>query len=259
MTLTMLPTAIGWLQAAVLPENLQATRIAVDQGWLATLSQIAQSFVSIALLVFLVTGAYLAIALRRSIERITALIHGSSGEFKTMTQDVGAVAKDLRELTERIRRDAGEVSDTVHIVREQTLAALESVEVRLKRFETMVDVVQEEAEDIVVGAVSTIRGLKAASSSLRGVFARNRGGDEESDSPDEYADEDLDDFEEDEEDDDEIDIDEQSLAMAGGEGSLVDFDEDDDDLDELIDDDDEILTDPLPERPRIRPGLRERT
>jgi hypothetical protein len=78
----------------------------------------------------------------------------------------------------RVTENAREVSDTVKVRVKDIMANLEditerlktgadSVEERVKRFGVVVDVVQEEAEKLMLDAASTARGVHTASEALR--------------------------------------------------------------------------------------------
>ena len=78
----------------------------------------------------------------------------------------------------RVTENAREVSDTVKVRVKDIMANLEditerlktgadSVEERIKRFGVVVDVVQEEAEKLMLDAASTARGVHTASETLR--------------------------------------------------------------------------------------------
>lgn len=56
---------------------------------------------------------------------------------------------------------------TVEDVNARLRTAVDAVEVRVKRFGAVVDVVQTEAEQLMVDATSTVRGVHAASQALR--------------------------------------------------------------------------------------------
>jgi hypothetical protein len=84
-----------------------------------------------------------------------------------------------------------DVMDTVHDVNRSMRRAAEATEARVRDFAAVLQVVQEEAEQILLDTAATARGLHATAESLRNLPAASAAGaaDEE---PDDDEDEDQD-------------------------------------------------------------------
>lgn len=151
------PATLTLLQAA----DSAATRLVVEHSWLDTLANVAQSLVSILVMIMLVMGVVLLYALRKSIDELTKLVRSSNepvraaiGEIREVTGEVRAIAKSLRAPVTLAGETLEDVSDRVR-------GAVDRVEDRLARFDALVEIAQEEAEGAVVSAASLLHGVRA--------------------------------------------------------------------------------------------------
>ena len=78
-----------------------------------------------------------------------------------------SIADDVRSVTAGFRDDAEGVHDTVRDVLERSRRATDSLEERVRRFGLVLDVVQEQAESLLLDAASTAQGVHAAARALR--------------------------------------------------------------------------------------------
>jgi hypothetical protein len=144
-----------------------ATRFVVEHSWLDTLANVAQSLVSVLVMVMLIMGVVLLYALRKSIDELTKLVRSSNepvraaiGEIREVTGEVRAIAKSLRAPITLAGETLEDVSDRVR-------GAVDRVEDRLVRFDTLVQIAQEEAEGAVVSAASLLHGVRAGGTVMR--------------------------------------------------------------------------------------------
>lgn len=79
----------------------------------------------------------------------------------------GDIAGDVRQITAGLRDDAAAVHDAVRDVLERSRQATDSLEERIRRFGLVLDVVQEQAEELLMDAASTAHGIHAAARALR--------------------------------------------------------------------------------------------
>lgn len=73
----------------------------------------------------------------------------------------------LGSTVDTVKTPVNNLLGTVDDVNARLRAAVDAVDLRVKRFGAVVDIVQGEAEDLLVDATSTVRGLQAARQSLR--------------------------------------------------------------------------------------------
>jgi uncharacterized protein YoxC len=77
------------------------------------------------------------------------------------------IADDARDVTDSVRRGVTDLMDTVADVNAKLKQASRSVQLRLREFGAVLEVVQEEAEEILLDAASTARGIHATAEALR--------------------------------------------------------------------------------------------
>ncbi|HUP89665.1 MAG TPA: hypothetical protein VM100_09950 [Longimicrobiales bacterium] len=87
----------------------------------------------------------------------------------------------VRKMTGKANQAIGSITGTVEDVNGRLQSAIASVEGRARRFGAVVDVVQTEAEELLLDAASTARGVHAAAEMLRsgGQEGRVAGGQDE--------------------------------------------------------------------------------
>jgi methyl-accepting chemotaxis protein len=96
-----------------------------------------------------------------------------------MTDQIAPHAKPLLERAEQITEEVGRMAhrasseyealhETLHRANEGLRALVEEAEARARRFGAVVELVQTEAEDVLVDAASTARGVQATARALRG-------------------------------------------------------------------------------------------
>lgn len=92
-----------------------------------------------------------------------AILGVAVGALLAVRKLMGVVDSTMNTVTEPVNNLLGTVED----VNARLRIAVDAVEVRVKRFGAVVDVVQTEAEQLMIDATSTARGVQAASQALR--------------------------------------------------------------------------------------------
>jgi methyl-accepting chemotaxis protein len=80
---------------------------------------------------------------------------------------VTRVAENARDVSDTAKVRVKDILSTLEEISERLKAGADSVEDRVKRFGAVVDVVQAEAEDLLLDAASTARGVHTAAEVLR--------------------------------------------------------------------------------------------
>ena len=80
---------------------------------------------------------------------------------------VTRVAENAREVSDTAKVRVKDILGTLEEISERLKAGADSIEDRVKRFGTVVDVVQAEAEELLLDAASTARGVHTAAEVLR--------------------------------------------------------------------------------------------
>lgn len=150
------------------------TRFVLEHSWLDTLASVAQSLVSVLVLVMLVMGVLLLYALRRSIEELTRLIRSSYDPLKSAIKDVRDVAADVRSMVRTVQEPVALAGAAIEEAGDRVRAAMGHAEDRLSRLEALVDLAQGEMEGAVVQAASLLRGVRVGGRAVGRVFGLSR-------------------------------------------------------------------------------------
>jgi len=148
--------------------------VAAERSLMETLAVSGQFAVSIIVLILLAAVVFVLIALRKSIQELTRLLHSSYGDISAAAHSVRNVAEDVRGITQSVKTDVGAVSDTIRHVNSGVRRAIRRAEARLLRLDALVGVAQEEAEDFVMSSASTLRGVRFGAAALKRAFLSTR-------------------------------------------------------------------------------------
>ncbi|HEX9565079.1 MAG TPA: hypothetical protein VF981_13945 [Gemmatimonadaceae bacterium] len=146
----------------------------VDRSAMETLVAGGQFAVSLVVLILLAAIVIVLVALRKSVQELTRLLHSSYGDISAAAHAVRNVSEDVRGITQSVKTDVAAVSDTVRYVNKGVRRAVRRARWRLDRLDALVDVAQEEAEDLVMSTASAVRGVQAGAAALRRTFQFNR-------------------------------------------------------------------------------------
>lgn len=84
-----------------------------------------------------------------------------------MVAAVTRVTENAREVSDTVKVRVRDMLDSLEEISERLKAGADAVEDRVKRFGVVVDVVQTEAEDLLLDAASTARGVHTAAETMR--------------------------------------------------------------------------------------------
>ena len=84
-----------------------------------------------------------------------------------MVAAVTRVTENAREVSDTVKVRVRDMLDSLEEISERLKAGADAVEDRVKRFGVVVDVVQTEAEDLLLDAASTARGVHTAAATMR--------------------------------------------------------------------------------------------
>jgi hypothetical protein len=167
-------TVLLALQGAGVRDTVVMIQAPVERGAMETLTATGQFLVSLVVLILLAAIVFVLVALRRSVQELTKLLHSSYGDISAAAHSVRNVSEDVRSITQSVKTDVAAVSETVRIVNKGVRRAVRRARSRLQRLDALVEVAQEEAEDLVISTSSAVRGLQAGAAALRRTFQFNR-------------------------------------------------------------------------------------
>ena len=84
-----------------------------DRSLMETLAVGGQFVVSVVVMVLLGAIVFVLLAMRKSVQELTRLLHSSYGDISAAAHSVRNVAEDVRRITQSVKTDVGAVSDTV--------------------------------------------------------------------------------------------------------------------------------------------------
>jgi methyl-accepting chemotaxis protein len=147
---------------------------AAERSLMQNLSAGGQFAVSVIVLVLLGAIVFVLLALRKSIQELTRLLHSSYGDISAAAHSIRNVSEDVRGITQSVKTDVGAVSDTIRHVNRGVRRAIRRAEARLHRLDALVGVAQEEAEEFVMSSASTLRGVRLGAAALKRSFLSTR-------------------------------------------------------------------------------------
>ena len=167
-----------WMSLMLQDQGVRDTVVmipaAAERGLMETLAVTGQFAVSVVVLVLLGALVWVLLALRKTVQELTKLVHSSYGDISSAAHSVRNVAEDVRGITQSVKTDVGAVSDTIRRVNSGVRRAVRRAEARLDRLDALVGVAQEEAEEFVLSSASALRGVRLGAAALKRSFLYTR-------------------------------------------------------------------------------------
>lgn len=151
------PLASFLLQAI---SGADAPRVLGETGWLADVANIGQSLVSLLVLVMLVMIVVILFSLKRSLDAVTVLVQRSYDPVREVILEARAATTEVRAIAQSVREPALAMGATMTETSTRVRGALDRAEARLHRLDTLLSIVQEEVEEVVVRSASMVRGVR---------------------------------------------------------------------------------------------------
>jgi hypothetical protein len=104
---------------------------------------------------------------RRAMDRIEAAKTELLPHVTPVLSRASTIADDVRHMTAGFRDDADEVHRTVRDLLDRTRSAVDTLDDRVRRFGLVLEVVQQQAEELLMDAAATARGVPTAAQALR--------------------------------------------------------------------------------------------
>ena len=148
-----------------------------------------QTVIAVTLTIIALSALGVAIAAVLAIRKLTGILDRTTSQISQkldpLLASASRIAGDAEDVAATMKVRLNDVLETVEHVSGRLKSGAQAVEERVKQFGTVVDVVQAEAEELLLDAASTARGVHTAAQMLRA------GGQEEA-----LLDEDEEDYEE---------------------------------------------------------------
>jgi hypothetical protein len=162
----MTSAGTGNLTTAPLPLLLALpAELPVWAQWVWTVSVV---IIAVALVVAAVAFASIALAVRRLIRPVNGLVGRLQEGATPVLEHARGAAENVREISGSVREEVGRLRGVVGGSVERLEGASRAAEARLRELNALLKVVQEEAEGLFIDTASTLRGVRAGASALRG-------------------------------------------------------------------------------------------
>jgi uncharacterized protein YoxC len=161
----------AWLlvQAAQLPQHadtLLMRQVGSERGWFETVTAVASTLMSLALLVLTVALVPAAWNFRKSYAKVSTLLDRVYGDVNPLMRHASAIADNVNYITTSVRTDVQQVNATIAAANQRLQQAVALTEQRLNEFNALLEVVQHEAESMFVATASTVRGVRTGAAAL---------------------------------------------------------------------------------------------
>ena len=144
---------------------MQAEAIQLDRiGDILTVMVIGMFIVSVVSLAIAAGALRTVIRLRKSFERSLLALPAKTDPMLAAVQ---RVADNTVEITDNLRFRSRDVLDNLEEISLRMKIGAESIDERVKKFGVVLDVVQGEAEELLLDAASTARGVHTAAEVMR--------------------------------------------------------------------------------------------
>jgi hypothetical protein len=135
--------------------------------WLSALTEIATVVIALALIVAVFILLLIALQVRRLIRRADPLLDRAKSYVDPVMGNVREVSENVNYMSSAIRADVQQLTQLVDTSRRRLNRAADTAEQRIREFNALLGVMQEEAEQLFIDTAATIRGVQAGTESFR--------------------------------------------------------------------------------------------
>jgi uncharacterized protein YoxC len=144
-----------------------AAAVAVQVSWAEGLAAVSLGLIALFWLVLAIGVLALLVLVSRLLKRVEAVIERVAPRAEPLLDRANQIAGDAAAVSKSVRHEIERVGDTVQDLNRQLHTALDSAGEQVRRFGSVVRIVQDEVEEILLDATATARGLQAAADTLR--------------------------------------------------------------------------------------------
>jgi uncharacterized protein YoxC len=184
----VVPFRLAFAQAALRDTVVMvATPTPSWQRWIEVLASVATIVIALALILLAVALLVAAWNSRRIVRSVNALLSRLESGAQPVLRHANDVADNVNYITTSIRGDVEQFRHTLDGAQARLGRASELAEQRIREFDALLKVVQEEAEHLFIDTASTMRGVRASVETLQQIRERER----RADRLDDFDEEDL--------------------------------------------------------------------
>lgn len=144
-----------------------ATLALVQVSWADGLAAVSLGLIALFWLAIAIGVLVLITLVMRLLKRVEGLVEEVAPKAAPLLERANEIAGNAAAVSHSVRAEIERVGETVQGLNEQIHQAMETATEQVRRFGTVVRVVQEEVEDLLLDATATARGLQAAAETLR--------------------------------------------------------------------------------------------
>jgi len=142
-------------------------QVVAEAGWLSKLSEVLHALMTLAILVLAVAVVPAAWNFRKSYQKISDLLDRVYADVNPLTHHASRIAENVDYVTTALRADVQRASATLSDADRRLQEAIRQAESRVRDFDALLAVVQDETEGAFVSTASTVRGMRTGMQSLR--------------------------------------------------------------------------------------------
>jgi hypothetical protein len=161
--MTMMPLALSL--TALDTTAVEMSR--AQPGWLWTVEGTVALIVGVLLIGLLGTLAFVFWKLAKAFEEMGDAVDRVRADLRPVLESASSISGHLEEAAESVHEAVAEVTDTIHTANAALRDAVATADARFHELDAIVQVARDEAEDVVVGAASVMRGVRRGASALR--------------------------------------------------------------------------------------------
>ena len=154
--------------ATTLRDTVYMKAVGTDRGLFEHIADVAAALNTLALLALTIVIATIAWKMRAAYDRSMRILNTLRADLAPLLERGRAIADDVKVVTASIRGDVRKVDATIAETNARLHDALAATEQRMRDFNALLDVVQDEAEHMFVSTASTVRGMRRGAAALRG-------------------------------------------------------------------------------------------
>ena len=161
--MTSVLTLVGdlFLQGAATSRDTIITKqVLADRGFFEQLTAAVSTIMTFALLALVVVAIPVAWRLRTTYLKVDTLLERIHNDVAPIISNAHSITDNLNFITTAVRTDVAKLHETIDSGNERVRLAMDQSERRVKEFNALLRVVQEEAEGLFISTASTVRGVQ---------------------------------------------------------------------------------------------------
>ena len=145
----------------------QSPELSAAMDRIATAETVIAVGVTVLIVLGIVVSVMFAWTLRVTTKLLNAVRHDLAPRTEPLLEQTTRLAERANELVDGLREEADTVRETVDEINRRIRQATDVAEQRVRKLAAVLEVVQEEAEKLLIEAAATARGAHAAARALR--------------------------------------------------------------------------------------------